>query len=103
MKLKRPTGIGCTKWLGDNMGLITNEGIAVVKNTGRGMEIETYQSPVALVMSLMNSGSLGGGGCYGDDPHKAALDTLEKHLVYVRGRIEEHNKEDGGTSSDDVS
>ena len=75
----------------------------MVKNTGRGMEIETYQSPVALVMSLMNSGSLGGGGCYGCDEHKAALDTIEKHLAYVRERIVEHNKEDGGTSSDDIS
>jgi len=73
------------------MVLITHEGIAVVKNSGSGMEIETYQSPVALVMSLMNSGSLGGGGCYGDDPHKAALDTLERHIAYVRGQIEEHN------------
>jgi len=77
------------------MGIITHEVIAVVKNTGRGMEIETYQSPLALVKSIMNSGSLGGGCCYGDEQHEAALDTIEKHLAYVRRMIEQHNAAGG--------
>ena len=86
------------------MGMITNEGIAVVKNRlGRGMEIETYQSPMALVMSLMNSGTLGGSGCYGDDKHKLALDTLETHLAYVRGIIKSQDEIEDRKSSDDCS
>lgn len=82
------------------MGLITDEKIAVV-NCSNGLQIETYQSSLAMVLSVMNHGGIGGGNGYGCDEHKTALDTIEKHLAYVRGRIEEHNKEDGGKPSED--
>lgn len=77
------------------MGIQTHEGIAVVENCGRGMRVETYQSPLAMVLSVMDHGALGGGDAYGCDKHKAALNTIEKHLAWVRARIEQHNKDYG--------
>ncbi len=72
------------------MGLQTFEPIAVVENSGRGIKIETYQSPLALVMSLLNHGSIGN-GCYGSKEHVAALEKVEAHIYEVRQSIAKHN------------
>jgi len=76
------------------MGLQTYEKFAVIESHPGGMKIETYQSPLALVMSLMNHGSLGG-GYYGDEKHIAALKEVEKQLASVRESITKQNASEG--------
>ena len=66
---------------------ITNDTIATVKATVRGIETETYGSPMALVMSLINHPSIGGGKIYGDAGHKAGLIEVDKYLATVREQI----------------
>lgn len=71
---------------------ITNDTIATVKATARGIEAETYSSPLALVMSQMNHPSIGGGKIYGDEGHKAGLVEVEKYLATVREQIAAENE-----------
>jgi DNA segregation ATPase FtsK/SpoIIIE-like protein len=85
---------------GNIMGLITDESIAVVERHHGGLRVETYQTPLALIMSLMNSGYLA--NCsYGQEAHVAALNEIEKHLAHVREKIVKHNSEEGGDSDCD--
>jgi len=80
------------------MGLTTNENIVLIFCTpGRGQHIETYASRLAVVMSLMNSGSLGD-GVFGSAEHKSALNVIEKHLGDVRESIAEQEKADAEVS-----
>ena len=75
-------------------GIITNENVVLTESSpGRGQHIETYASRLAVVMSLMNSGSLGD-GVWGSAEHKAALNTVEMHLQNVRESIAEQEKAD---------
>lgn len=75
------------------MGLITSEPVAVVENSGSGMKIETYFSLLEMVKEVMNHGGIGGGECYGDEKHLAALVEIESHLAEVRQAIKKFNGE----------
>lgn len=76
-------------------GILTDKGVLLIERSrSGGMNVEDFQSRVALVMSLMNHGDFGGGIGYGCDAHIHALDTIEKHLAHVRQSIKEHNEEE---------
>lgn len=67
--------------------VIGGASVALVESRGGSMQCEAYPSRLALVLALMDSGSLGGGCGYGCDEHKAALDAVERQLAGTRARI----------------
>lgn len=64
----------------------TSDRIALI-DTSLGLEIETHTNRLSMVKAVMDNGALGGGGCYGDDHHIAALNEIEYHLEKVRANI----------------
>lgn len=76
------------------MGLHTNQKVVLVEHR-LGMEIEAFDSRLDMVLRLMDNGAIGGGGCYGDDKHQEALNTIEAHVAKVRRNIDEHWKSEG--------
>lgn len=76
-------------------GIITNKGVLLIEQSrSGGMNVEDFQSRVALVMSIMNHGDFGGGMGYGCKEHIHALNTIKKHVTNVLQSIKEHNGEE---------
>ncbi len=70
----------------------TDQKVVMIQACQGGQRIETYQSPLALVMSLTNT-SMVSGGVYGGPEHKAALKAIAKHIRHVEKTIKEHEGE----------
>jgi hypothetical protein len=69
------------------MKVISDIKVIVVEIRKGSTHVLTYVDLLDTVLSLMNNGGIGGGGMYGDDKHKAAIDTIEKRCAEVREMI----------------
>lgn len=77
--------------------LSTDKPLALVDATGRGLQIDTYESPLAMVLDLLDSGRLGGSDAwieYGGPEHCQALEQIAQEVSRVRTRIAEHAREE---------
>lgn len=67
--------------------IITYEKIALLDASNGGLKIETFSTRLEVVTHLLSLGSIGGGVCYGEPSHLAALATIEKQIASVRDSI----------------
>ncbi|WP_219209179.1 hypothetical protein [Variovorax boronicumulans] len=77
-------------------GISTGNTVALVQ-AGRGLDIETYSSPLDCVLKLVNNGRLGTGVDpkaigWGSDAHKQAVTMVEAQIAKVRAGFAEQDR-----------
>jgi len=73
--------------------IAAGDSIVMIENLEVGVIVETYQTRVELVMSLLNNGSLGGGPKYhGCQSHKNALRDIRDYATTVLRVIRDAEK-----------
>ena len=68
--------------------------VMLVERDNSGMSATAYKDRMEAVLGMIDNGSLGGGVGYGCDEHKAALDTIERHIAMTRQHILEQEAQE---------
>lgn len=77
------------------MGMIVGGAtVTVVEYRHSGTYVEAYRDRLLAVLDMIDHGSLGDGGFYGCEEHKAALVSVEQQIAKTRQRIAEIEADD---------
>lgn len=82
------------------MNFGSTDKIMVLKSRHKGMDGCTYKDEISAVIGMLDNGSLGGGGSYGDEKHIAALDKIVHEITNIRLKIELSNSQENNCDSD---
>jgi hypothetical protein len=74
-------------------GIFSDQRIILIE-AGASVGVETYGTRLELVKALINSGTLGVSGSYGDTAHLYALEEVKKQLCDTAAKIARQNQAD---------
>jgi hypothetical protein len=77
-------------------GLITSDGVLVVKKFGSGIEVNSYGDELQAVKEMVSNGSLGKyGGGFGSSGHLEAVKEVRAHIDELIFQIAQQIAKDG--------